>query len=640
MKISTKLVIFFLLTSLFSGLTLYSADYHASTGKKVWVFFKDKGDNFKNGDLSKLDKNYVTEASKERRIIKGCPVVTILDVPVNSHYIDKVKESGAKVRNVSKWLNAVSVYATNEQIKALSVLPFVLKVSDVSVGRSEIDLLPADDLSKAKSFFADSSEDLYEYGPNCENQIKMLGVDKLHNIGYTGRDVRIALFDTGLLMTSDSFTVDNSVTPPETTWLKLTPMHSALKMANIITSYDFVNDYPFAGIREGGTSDEVRQLDHGTKMLGLIAGYERGELVSPAFGADFLIAKTEIVDSEIIAEEDNWIRAVEWADSLGADIISSSLGYKDWYPYSVMTGDSTNIAKAANIASDSFGMVVVNSIGNIKNIDIDRPDTMIASPADAYSVIAVGGVDDNLLHSTVSATGPTYDVFIDTLGLNPIRYKPDICALAEWPYTVSDAEEGFNFTLGTSGAAALISAGCALIIQAHPNWSPSQVREALYASGYAPFSATEPETTYFEIPNQTVGYGIADFYSAVMYADTEEVHAIEESRILPPYPNPFPTSGGMLVIPFELKRTISNLQLYIYTLDGKLVYYSKKTNLLPGVYDKIDNSFTWNGIPALDEYSFSGYTNTTEDKKVRPGVYIIMLQTGFEKTVKKISIIP
>jgi len=80
--------------------------------------------------------------------------------------------------------------------------------------------------------------------------------------------------------------------------------------------------------------------------------------------------------------------------------------------------------------------------------------------------------------------------------------------------------------------------------------------------------------------------------------------------------------------------------LYIYTIDGRLVYYSKKSNLLPGIYDTRENAFMWNGIPSLDGYSFSGYTNTVGTERVKPGVYIVMLETGFEKTLKKISIIP
>ena len=634
------ILILLILTTAAISVTAETQSAYETGREKVWVFFKDKGGLEKSNDFFTIHKDYISAKAKERRTIKHLPIQTKLDLPVNEQYIDEITKLNIKIINKSKWLNGVTAYLSKDEILKVSALYFVDRVEKVAKGKSDLDLLPVEkSILERKDAFADSVEDLYYYGPNSENQIKMMYVNKLHNMGYTGKGVLIALFDTGLLMTRDVDTIDNSVIPPETTWTKPVPVHSALEDVSILSSYDFVRDYPFAGITEGGTSDEVRQLDHGTKMLALMAGYMSGELISPAFGADFIIAKTEIVDSEIVSEEDNWIRAVEWADSLGADIISSSLGYKDWYPYSMMTGDSTNIAKAANIASDSFGILVVNSVGNIKNIDVDSPDTMIVSPADAKSVIAVGGVDDNKLHSSVSATGPTYDVLIDTTGLN-VRYKPDVCALAEWPYTVTDSAEGFNYTLGTSGAAALIAGASALILQAHPEWTPDFIKEALYNTAYAPYETTEPETTLYTLPNQTVGYGIADFYSAVMYADTEDVFEIEKNELLPPFPNPYSLSQGEVVIPFEIKRTISNLQLFIYTIDGKPVYYAKKTNLLPGIYDKRDNAFTWDGIPSLDDYKFSGYTNPDGTERVKPGVYFILLETGFEKSMKKISIIP
>ena len=648
MKIRKIFFILVLVCVIQSALNLNASTGNVSVNakEKIWIFFTDKGSTEKSDEYFNTHKDYITKEAKKRRAERGRHLQTKLDVPVNEKYINEIQKLNIKIVNRSKWLNAVTAYLSQEEEAAVSKLYFVKKLQKVTSGRSDIDLIPVEkSLLERKDTFADSITDIYNYGPNSENQIKMLNINKLHNMGYTGKGVRIALFDTGLLMTREFENVDTSVIPPETTWTSPVPVHSALEKVNIITSYDFVRKYPFAGIREGGVSDEVRQLDHGTKMLALIAGYMNGELVSPAFGADFLIAKTEIVDSEIVAEEDNWIRAVEWADSLGADIISSSLGYKEWHPYSVMTGDSAIISKIANMASDSYGILVVNSIGNIQNIDVDDPDTMIVAPADAYSVLTAGGVDDDTLLSTVSSTGPTYDMkmYLDTATIidsNSIRYKPDICALAEWPYTVTNSAEGFNYTLGTSGSAALISGGCALIVQAHLNWDPTMIKNALYNTAYAPYETIEPEKSLYVTPNQIVGYGIADFYEAVMFADTDEVFNIESNGLLPPFPNPFSLSQGSIVIPFEMKRTISNLQLFIYTVDGKLVYYEKKTDLLPGIYDKRENAFTWNGIPPIDGFNFSGYTNPIGTDRVRPGVYIVMLETGFEKSIKKISIIP
>ncbi|HAF07581.1 MAG: Subtilisin-like serine protease [candidate division TA06 bacterium 32_111] len=626
-----------LLLSISISLKILSNQTKDTQRMKVWVFFKDKGYDSKEKMVSYFKNNpsYVTERSKERRKNKNLSEYRYLDLPVNNKYITILEGKGYKVERISKWLNAVSVYVESKDVEIISQLPFVKSVSPVSVMRKKKDFI-VKDVVKSKSIKSAKGDDIYYYGDYSYNQISMLNINSLHNKGYTGKDVLIALFDTGVLMLKDSsMVVDSSSTPFETTFIyTCKPIHKALKDVKIVTSYDFIENKDFAGIVYGGSPDEVNQLSHGTKMLGLMASYYSGELISPAFGASYIIAKTEMADSEMISEEDNWIRACEWADSLGADIISSSVGYKDWYPYSVMTGDSTNISKVANIASDSFGILVVNAIGNIKNVGIDRADTSIIAPADAYSVLTVGGVDDSMVYSQYSVTGPTYDVYIDS---TIKRYKPEVVALAEWPYTVSDSSNSFNYILGTSGATALVSAGCALILQAHPNWTPEKVKESLTKTAKRAFLTLIPDTTYFsEYPNQIVGYGVPDFYEAVMYDDTTEVFQITSSQLLSPYPNPYSLKTGYLKIPFEIKRKISNLMLYIYTLDGKLIYYDSKENILPGVYLE---GFLWNGIPNTSGSSVKGYIGSTGNK-VSPGVYIVILQTGFEKSTKKITIIP
>lgn len=631
------ILISMILFSLVFPLYIFPYETKGSGKVKVWVFFKDKGINTKENMAKyfKSNTSYVTEKSKQRRKNKNLPEYRYLDLPVSKKYISILEDHGFKIEKISKWLNAVSIYVGKEEIEKLSQLSFVKSISPVSSIKKKKDFFVKDAV-KGKSLKNTKTDDVYYYGDYSYNQIKMLNINTLHNKGYTGKDVVIALFDTGVLMLKDSsMVIDSTTTPYETTFTyTCKPIHRALKDVKILASYDFIENKDFAGIVYGGSPDEINQLSHGTKMLGLMASYYSGELISPAFGASYLVAKTEIADSEIVSEEDNWIAAVEWADSLGADIISSSVGYKDWYPYSVMTGDSTKISKAANIASDSFGILVVNAIGNLQNVGIDRADTSIIAPADAYSVLTVGGVDDSMVYSQYSVTGPTYDVYLDS---TIERYKPEVVALAEWPYTVSDSSNSFNYILGTSGSTALVSAGCALILQAHPDWTPAKVKEALTKTAKKPFASLIPDTTYFsEYPNQIVGYGVPDFYKAVMYADTEDVYEINSSRLLPPYPNPYSLKTGTVKIPFEIKRKISNLMLYIYTLDGKLVYYDDKENVLPGVYNQ---GFEWNGVPSFNGATLTGNIGSNQNK-VSPGVYLIILQTGFEKSTKKITIIP
>lgn len=586
----------------------------------VWILFTDKGIFSQSEADAYLSKHQlITERSYERRVLRGEHTADFYDIPVYRKYIEILQSMGIDIRQQSKWLNGVSAYIDMQSITNIAELDFVYAITPMAVSR-ESRLLEQTDKEETKAVM-DTVDNKYNYGTAGDFQIEQIYVNRLHNMGYTGKGVIIALFDTGVKV--------RKVEDGDDYYYQ--GRHKAFDKLNILYTYSFVDDTEFVGMLEI-TDDELYKVDHGTKMLGLLGGYYAGELISPAFGADYMLFETEDPTQEITSEEDNWIRAAEVADSLGADIISSSLGYKDWYPYSYMTGDSCLITKAANIAS-SKGIVVVNSIGNITG-GIDRPDTSIIAPADGFSVIAVGGIDDYNLFSEISASGPPYDKYEylsdstlnpDTLpfDLDTFRIKPDISALAEFPYTVvADDDSAYNFVGGTSGATALIAGGVALLLQAHPDWTPDMIKEALQQTSYAPYISVI-DSSLWAMPNDTVGYGIADFYSAVMYADTDEIISIEGDKLLPPYPNPY--SSGTMHIPFQLINRVLYLSLKVYTMDGKTVYEAEKNNVLPGVYTD-DESFIWDG-------------RNLDGIPVSPGVYIIMLDSHFEKDIKKISII-
>jgi hypothetical protein len=206
-------------------------------------------------------------------------------------------------------------------------------------------------------------------------------------------------------------------------------------------------------------------------------------LIGPAFGADFALAKTEIKLSETQIEEDNWVAGVEWADDLGADIVSSSLGYQDWYTYEDMDGNTALCTIAADLAV-SKGIVVVNSAGN------ERITTWyhIIAPADGDSVIAVGAVDLQGGLASFSSAGPTFDG----------RIKPDVVARGVQTYCAW-ANGGYGGASGTSLSAPLVAGVCALLLEIHPDWTPIQVREALW---HTASQADDPDNLY--------GYGIAN----------------------------------------------------------------------------------------------------------------------------------
>jgi hypothetical protein len=272
-----------------------------------------------------------------------------------------------------------------------------------------------------------------------------------------------------------------------------------------MATYDFIN----------GDTDVIdgpdRQRDHGTRVFSALAGFDEDSLIGPAFGADFVLAKTEIELQEIQAEEDNWVAAAEWMDSIGVDIISSSLGYIDWYDTTDLDGRTALCTQAANIAV-SLGIVVVNSAGNEGNTSWRK----VTPPADGDSVIAAGGVSPGGLILTLSSRGPTADG----------RIKPDFCAQASAVYT-ADWHGGYGFSSGTSFAAPLIAGGIALLLEAEPSWALADIMShmksySIRAPSFdhiAPQSAVLGETLDLRIsvdraPYNDYGWGIPDFTEA------------------------------------------------------------------------------------------------------------------------------
>ncbi len=579
------------------------------TNKKVWILFTDKGIYSEKEMYDYLDKhkNIVSERSIERRIIRANNVYSFEDIPVKRDYIKTLKTMNINIVHKSKWLNGVSAYINSEDLSKLEKLDFIYKIIPVAQAKKDFDLKKVD-YKTTKADTTDSIINKYDYGVACKPQIEQIGVNLLHNMGYTGDGVLIAIFDTGFKIKEE----DGQVIP----------YHDALQNVKIINTYSFLKDTSYVGMT---TSLDIDQVDHGTKMLALMGAYRYNNLISPAFGANYILAETEDVNSETPSEEDNWIAAAEWADSLGADIISSSVGYKDWYSYTMMTGDSCAITIAADIAA-SKGIIVVNAIGNVEDENALR-DTCIIAPADADSIITVGGVDDYNVLSAISALGPTYDKFINP-SLDTLRIKPDILGLAEFPWTINTADDSsYLFVSGTSGATALIAGGCALILQAHPDWTADKVREALKHTATVPLvDPTDTSNYWTNIPNDSIGWGIANFYNAVMYGDTDELFYLDKDELSSPYPNPFSIANhGRLRIPFKLSSKVTLLDLYIYTLDGKLVYHDERKNLLPGVYTGED-SFIW-------------YGTNMNGSIIAQGTYIIMLDSHFEKSIKKIQVV-
>jgi hypothetical protein len=293
----------------------------------------------------------------------------------------------------------------------------------------------------------------------------MIGITDAHKLGYHGEDVLIAIFDTGFILD-----------------------HEALNDVQVLATWDFVNNDETVSNEPGDLST---QHNHGTEILGVLAGYQPGEFIGAAYASKFLLAKTEDLKSETHIEEDNWIAAVEWAERLGADIINSSLNYILDYSYEDMDGNTALITRAADMAFEK-GMVVFNAAGNEGAL----PWKYISAPADGKYVIAMGGVRPDGSYWPTSSTGPTADG----------RIKPDLMSQGQSVYTINvGTQNGYYTRSGTSYSCALGTGAGAILLSAMYNLSPYQVRDILFR-----------HASQFSTPNNTSGYGLIDLESVML----------------------------------------------------------------------------------------------------------------------------
>ncbi len=461
----------------FTGRLQYSESNTPNTEKLlVWVFFTDKGPNIERYYQNPL--LVVSEKSLKRRekVVGNKPLIGFTDLPVYQNYIQQVQSTGFKINQRTRWFNGISGYATKEMLLQIADFNFVKKLDVVQ--KYKINNTESKTYTKAQ--VESMSHHLYKqdethslnYGPSY-TQDEQINIPALHDMGYSGAGITICSMDAGFSLLS----------------------HEAFDSLHIIAEWDFVNHDSTVWNVPGDSGDG----SHGTETLSTIGGYSPGELIGPAYGANFILAKTENTDSETPIEEDNWVAAVEWADSIGVDVTTTSLGYLTFDPpwpsltWQDMDGNTAIITIAADLAV-SWGIVVVNSAGN--NGYNSQHNTLNA-PADGDSVIAVGSVDDAGNRSSFSSVGPTVDG----------RIKPDVMAMGEFDYVASPYDpHGYTYGDGTSFSCPLAAGVAALILQYNPNLTPIQVREAMR------MTASNSSN-----PNNQMGWGILNAVDAAQY---------------------------------------------------------------------------------------------------------------------------
>lgn len=441
----------------------------------VWVYFRDKGGAPGAAASATSARAAVTPRALSRRSIRAAAGASaaILDVPVAPAYVEAVAARVLKVRQQSRWFNAVSVEATAAQVRALEALPFVARLDVVRRYRRGPAEPMADLPASARSSSAPalSRAAAIDYGTSI-GQLRQIDVPAVHELGLHGEGVVVAVFDAGFSNLS----------------------HEVFAPMTILARRDFVN-----GDDDVADGADRGEGSHGTMTLSVLGGFKEGQLVGPAFAASFILAKTEDTSSETPVEEDNWAAAAEWAEGLGADVISSSLGYLDYdspftsYGFADMNGDVAISTKAADVAA-SLGVVVVNSAGNA---GFDPAHNTLGAPADGRGVIAAGAVDPFGSRASFSSVGPTADG----------RIKPDVAAQGVGVKVASPAlPSGYGFANGTSFSCPLTAGVAALVLQAYPGYTPQQVADALRRT--ASRAAT---------PDNLLGYGIVDALAAVRY---------------------------------------------------------------------------------------------------------------------------
>ena len=469
-----KLVLFWLVITVLFDLSILIAQDESKGQEKYWVFFKDKGPASLSKTAEMLEsakKNISTRALKRRAKVKTISnLIDDHDLPVSKDYLKILENLGHKPVVISNWLNAASFWLNNSENRKLEKLPFVKKIQ--RVGRSSLKPQPIDIEPPAPAKFKKPGLHSLDYGESLL-QNELINIPPVHDLGIIGRGVLIGMLDTGFRHRD----------------------HEVFENISILAELDFINN-------DGLTEDEVDQdtpgqHNHGTQTLSTIGGFKEGQLIGSAFESSFILAKTEILTQEIRQEEDFWVAGIEWLENLGADVVSSSLGYLDFYEPTDMDGNTAVTTIAADLAVGR-GVVVVNSAGNERNF----PWQIIISPADGDSVIAVGAIDSKGELASFSSLGPTADD----------RIKPDLVALGVGVRIVTPPSDKFPATNsyssinGTSFSCPQIAGVAALILSAHPDLTPLEVQEAL--------KMTADRTNN---PDNLFGWGLVNAYEAVLY---------------------------------------------------------------------------------------------------------------------------
>ncbi len=480
---------------------------------KYFVQFTDKN----NSPYSiNNPEEFLTQRAIDRRVRFNIPVVEN-DIPVNQAYIQGVADIGVQILNPSKWLNGVTIYTTNaDLIDQINQLPYVSGTLKIN----SYEPLTYDKFGNIIGQETENSAELksgstLDYGLSYGQIDQLNGID-LYDDGYKGEGMIIAVLDAGF------------------TGVEEHPVFQYLRDNNrILGTKDFV--YKGGNVYEGH--------EHGKMVLSCMGANEPGEMIGTAPEASYWLLRSEEGPSENIIEEYNWVSAAEFADSVGADVINSSLSYFDFdmpewtYDYSEMDGNTAISTIGADYAV-SKGMIVCNSAGN--------SGYLVGAPADGDSVMTVGAVNLNGNRVDFSSIGPTADG----------RTKPNIMACGAGA-TIAVGNSGISTGgYGTSFSSPILAGMIACLWQSHPEMTPLEVMESVMESG-----------STADNPDNYMGWGIPDFTTADSILTSITPPELL-SNLVSAAPNPF-KDHLRIKINIDSAETIN---INIYNLAGNMMF--------------------------------------------------------------------
>lgn len=494
-----------------------------------WVRFSDKtGTPF---SLS-APEQFLGPRSIARRVRQGIPL-DATDLPVDPAHINALLAAGQfQLHSVSKWFNAVTIETTDTlALDTIGELPFVSEVR----GLRPHDAHGTRDKFRTTRSASGATTLDGTYGASLR-AISMMNGHLLHELGGArGEGMLIGILDAGFEQ-ADSMAA----------FAQLRARGGILLVDDVVCSYCDVYDEHW----------------HGRSVLSVLAGQLPGKLMGTAPNADYVLLRTEDAASEYPVEEDNWIRGAEIADSIGCDVLNTSLGYTTFddstmdHSYAQLDGMTTRISIAAGLASRK-GMIPVQSAGNSGEDEWHY----VGVPADAIDILTVGAVDEERQVAAFSSRGPSADG----------RVKPDVCAVGLGTAGVSSTGDDADRINGTSFASPLVCGLTACLWQLHPE-----------QSAHAIMSAVRQSASHFHHPNDSIGYGIPDLWRAHLLLGGTDLTGLEAPQFFNVYPLPFSSALNIELFTGESEA----ITIDLYDAMGRNVL-SRSMAMEPRIYQQL-----------------------------------------------------